>query len=404
MARRDLNNEWFRRAVLSSTLANGGELLVNMLGDARVRQHPGGAEMLRQLAVMIGTRGRVDEVAPALTYLERAQLEPLAMFGTLSALGEGLQRTGSSLALVDPDHRLLGRNAEALIFAGDTTVAEPIRLRAIRLLGLGGFAYSEVSDVLLLLVASGQSPTIQIEALRALVQHRDPSLVTSLLARWARLSPLVQTEAIGLMLRRNEMLPAMLGALQDRKLAPYSFSSPQINYLRTHPDPAVQQAAIRFFGDWQPSRPAVVEQFQSALRLKGVANRGRQVFLAKCAACHRVNGEGNDLGANLAAAKTPGQENMLASIVEPNAKVVSGYGTHVATMRDGENVIGVLKAETDSSIVLDQPGRGRTVLPRGNVIGLQVNSWSLMPEGLEQGMDGQGMADLLAYLMSAAQW
>jgi len=117
-----------------------------------------------------------------------------------------------------------------------------------------------------------------------------------------------------------------------------------------------------------------------------------------------VNGEGNDLGPSLAAAKTLGQEKFLASILEPNAKVAPGYEAHVATMRDGENVVGILKAETESSVVIDQPGIGRTVLPRGNVIGMQANAWSLMPEGLEQGMQHQDMADLLAYLMSAAQW
>jgi putative heme-binding domain-containing protein len=305
---------------------------------------------------------------------------------------------------VDPDHRLLGRNAEALVLAGDTGIAEPVRLRAIHLLGVGEFSYREVSDVLLLVVASGQSPTIQKEALRALALRRDPSLVNSLLARGAKLGPLGQTEAIGFLIRRNEMLPAVLGALQERRLAPQSFSSEQINYLRTHAEPAVQQAAIRIFGDWQPSRQAIVDQFKPALRLKGVASRGRQIFAAKCAICHRVNGEGNDLGPSLAAAKTLGQEKFLASILEPNAKVAPGYEAHVATMRDGENVVGILKAETESSVVIDQPGIGRTVLPRGNVIGMQANAWSLMPEGLEQGMQHQDMADLLAYLMSAAQW
>ena len=183
-----------------------------------------------------------------------------------------------------------------------------------------------------------------------------------------------------------------------------SFSLPQINFLRTHPDPAVQQAATRFFGAAVSSRPAVMEQFRPALRTAGVASRGRQVFQARCAACHRVNGEGNDLGPSLAAARPSGPEKLLASIIEPNSKVTPGYEANVAALRDGESVVGILKAESDSTIVLDQPGRGRTVVPRGTVGTLQANSWSLMPDGLEQGMTTQSMADLLAWIMSAAQW
>jgi len=404
MARRDLNNEWFRRGVLSSAGANGGELLVTLLADSRVRLHPGGAEMLRQLAVEIGTRGLMNDVAPVLEYLPRAQLEPLTLFGILSALGEGLNRTGSSLALVDPDRRLLGLNAQALALAANAEVAEPIRLRAIRVLGLGAFTYDEIKDALLLLLGSGQSYAIQAEALRALAQGRDPRLLNSLLARWGNLPAPVQTEAMGILIRRNEFLPAILGALENRRIAAASFSSPQLYYLRTHPDPAVQQVVNRFFGAGIPARPAVVGQYRPALLLKGNANRGRPLFLTKCASCHRVNGEGNDLGPTLAIAKTLGKEQMLASILEPNARVAPRYDTHVALLRDGQTVVGVLKAQTDSSMVLDQPGWGRTVLPFANVISRQSGSWSVMPEGLEQGMTTQGMSDLLAYLMTAAQW
>jgi putative membrane-bound dehydrogenase-like protein len=404
MARRDLNNEWFRHAILTSALANGGELLATLLSDSRVRQDPGGAEMLRQLAVQIGTRGRMDEVGPVLQFIQGAKLEPLSLFDILSALGEGLLRTGSSLALVDPDRRLLAINAEALALAADAGVPEPVRLRSIRLLGLGSFTYDEISNALLLLLGSGQSQAVQVEALRALAQSRDPRLANSVLARWGSLTSPVQTEAIGILLCRNDYLPAVLGALENRRIAPGSFSSPQRDFLRTHPDPAVRAMVGRFLGDASGARPAVMEQFRPALRLNGNASRGRQTFLARCASCHRVNGEGNDLGPNLAIAKMSGQEHLLASILEPNARLQPLYETHVAVMRNGESVIGILKNKTDSTAVLDRPGWGRSVLPGGNVIELRSAAWSLMPEGLEQGMNPQGMSDLLAYLIASAQW
>jgi hypothetical protein len=41
-------------------------------------------------------------------------------------------------------------------------------------------------------------------------------------------------------------------------------------------------------------------------------------------------------------------------------------------------------------------------LPRTNIQYLQAQPWSLMPEGLEEGLTPQGMADLLEYILTAA--
>jgi hypothetical protein len=40
------------------------------------------------------------------------------------------------------------------------------------------------------------------------------------------------------------------------------------------------------------------------------------------------------------------------------------------------------------------------VLPRQNIQYLQTQQWSLMPEGLEEGLTPQGMADLLEYVLA----
>jgi hypothetical protein len=41
------------------------------------------------------------------------------------------------------------------------------------------------------------------------------------------------------------------------------------------------------------------------------------------------------------------------------------------------------------------------VWPRDNIQYLQAQTWSLMPEGLEEGLTPQGMADLLEYVFAA---
>jgi len=51
-----------------------------------------------------------------------------------------------------------------------------------------------------------------------------------------------------------------------------------------------------------------------------------------------------------------------------------------------------------NSVALRQPGGQAEVWPRLAIAALARQEWSLMPEGLEQGLSVQDMASLLAFL------
>jgi putative heme-binding domain-containing protein len=66
-------------------------------------------------------------------------------------------------------------------------------------------------------------------------------------------------------------------------------------------------------------------------------------------------------------------------------------------------LIGLLTDENLTTITLRQPGGLDLVWPKTNVQSLQAQSWSLMPEGLEEGLTAENMADLLEYIMTTAR-
>ena len=139
-------------------------------------------------------------------------------------------------------------------------------------------------------------------------------------------------------------LPAMLGALQDRRIGSRFFFLASNEFPEDSPGPSRATGGHPVLRRLAASRPAVVEQFQSALRLKGVREPRPAGIPGKM--CRLPPGErrGKRPGSRTLPRQNSGQETMLASILEPNAKVVSRYETHVAVMRNGENVIGVLKS------------------------------------------------------------
>ena len=62
IARRDAADPWIRTAVLSSVADASDQLLVRLLADEKFTASPAGAEMIRQLAQIVGLRLKNDEI------------------------------------------------------------------------------------------------------------------------------------------------------------------------------------------------------------------------------------------------------------------------------------------------------------------------------------------------------
>ncbi|MDP3068931.1 MAG: HEAT repeat domain-containing protein [Opitutaceae bacterium] len=89
----------------------------------------------------------------------------------------------------------------------------------------------------------------------------------------------------------------------------------------------------------------------------GDAKRGEQIFRNQptlaCIRCHRAGGDGGDAGPNLAGigAKQT-REELLESIVKPNAKIAPGFDTIVVTLKSGGVAAGIVARESADLLVL----------------------------------------------------
>ena len=158
--------------------------------------------------------------------------------------------------------------------------------------------------------------------------------------------------------------------------------------------------AGRLFAAPQARRQDVVAAYQKALQLKGDPGRGKEVFKAQCSTCHRLEGVGQQVGADLAAIRDRGLDAVLLNILDPNREVMPQFLSYVLVTTTGRVLTGMIAAETANSLTIRQPdGREETVL-RIHIDELRSTGLSYMPEGLEKQIDVPAMADLLAYLNS----
>lgn len=109
------------------------------------------------------------------------------------------------------------------------------------------------------------------------------------------------------------------------------------------------------------------------------------------------------LGPDLVTVKTTGKEKLLTNIIDPNAEVRPEYTAYLVETRDDESWLGLVANQTAGSLTLHLPYGKEMVLPRANIVKMQSQGQSIMPEGLEAGLTPQAMADLLEFLVNVTQ-
>ena len=128
------------------------------------------------------------------------------------------------------------------------------------------------------------------------------------------------------------------------------------------------------------------------------------MFGKSCAACHKLDGVGFDVGANLLAAlPSKSGEDLLVAVFDPNREVDPRYVSYNVVTSDERVLNGVVAAETPTSITLRRADGKEDVILRSNIATLRSTSLSLMPVGLEKELTPRDVADLFAYLRTAGK-
>ena len=98
--------------------------------------------------------------------------------------------------------------------------------------------------------------------------------------------------------------------------------------------------------------------------------------------------------------KTARVKRCYNDILDPNQKLEPRFTSYIVLTVDGIVFTGMLISESADAIVLRQPeGKERTIA-HNDIEELRASSKSVMPEGIEQDISVQQMADLLEYLKS----
>jgi putative membrane-bound dehydrogenase-like protein len=146
-------------------------------------------------------------------------------------------------------------------------------------------------------------------------------------------------------------------------------------------------------------RAQVIAQYTaSTASLKGDSQRGHGHFTTLCAGCHRLRGEGQEVGPDLGMVAGKPMDWMLSAILDPSQAVEARYRAWTLQLTDGESLTGLIAAETANNLVMRYAGTSEQPVLRSAIRSITAQSGSLMPAGFESALKPQDLVDLLAWI------
>ncbi len=134
---------------------------------------------------------------------------------------------------------------------------------------------------------------------------------------------------------------------------------------------------------------------------KGNADNGKAVFRRICIACHKFGNEGIEYGPAVNGVATRlKREEIIESLLEPNAKIDPKFVTTNVETKDGGAFTGFVASETPEVLTLAVAGGLKQEIKIADVKKRETVKQSSMPEGLANGMSPTEFLDLIEFLAS----
>lgn len=269
------------------------------------------------------------------------------------------------------------------------------------LLAMKDYRKEALSAVTAMILDPGVSDSQKSRLLETLGDRRAEDVDAALVSMLAKTQSAAVFEQI---VRRPESSLALVRALNDGTIKRDSLGQAEVARLQRHPDRNVQSAAEAYFDKVSPAATAkseIVAKLAKEVGDGGDAARGKVLFTAACATCHKLGDVGKaDIGPPLTGMGAHPRSELLTHIVDPNGQVDPSFWQWNITTKRGETLVGIIASENAAGVTLRSPG-GDVQIRNDEIASRENTRRSFMPEGFES-LGAEALRDILSFLAVAA--
>jgi putative heme-binding domain-containing protein len=265
----------------------------------------------------------------------------------------------------------------------------------------------EARETLLALLSPGAPEPLVLETLAALGEvGGDGSVANSVVSRYGGFTPAARRAALEMLASRTSWARVFLGAVEAKTIAALDVPIPVIRELSKSKDQSIRDRAVKSLGRYREPNAdkakIIAQKKQIVLHGDYDLEAGHQIAKKTCFICHKLHGEGAEVGPDLTGVGRSTLDALLANVIDPNQFIGKGYENVEVETKDGRSLSGRLVEDTDTHIKLLSAGPREEVVSRNDLSSLKVSATSVMPEGLEQ-MPEADFRNLMWYILNPPQ-
>ena len=328
--------------------------------------------------------------------------DPTPLFAKLAASGKP--------ELVDRSQRLgtLWGNTSAIEGAiktvNDTSAGLEERTKAIE--AVRKLKSDAARETMLKLLANDNAEPLKLEAIRALGEIGGDNVGDELVGRWKAFTPGERRAAAEVLASRRRWSLTFLSAIETKNIFPNEIPATVVRTLSESTDNSIRQRAAQAIGRVRPADAdklkIIADKKKMILAAPADLNAGHELAKKTCFVCHKLYGEGADVGPDLTGVGRSTLDALLANVIDPNQVVGKGYENVEVETKDGRSVSGRLVEDTDTRVKLLSAGPKEEVVAKSDIEKMRVTEMSLMPEGLEQ-MPDADFRNLIMFIFNPPQ-
>jgi putative membrane-bound dehydrogenase-like protein len=255
----------------------------------------------------------------------------------------------------------------------------------------------------LLAEPQGASADLQRRVLGTLARLDHDGVADLALGVFPRLAPELQPQAVGLLTSRPAWGRKLLQALADGAVDRAAVNTSHVRKLLAAGDNELRDQVTRIWGtlreERSPDRENVIRQTRQLVRTSvGDPAAGQLVFRKVCGNCHKIYGEGQEVGPDLTVNGRGSFEQLVSNVLDPSLVIGAAYQARTVITDDGRILTGLLVEDSPQRVVLKQQGGKLETVPRSAIAEIDTSKLSLMPEDLDKQLTPQQLVDLLTFL------
>jgi putative membrane-bound dehydrogenase-like protein len=261
--------------------------------------------------------------------------------------------------------------------------------------------HQKARETILTLLGVTNSDALSIEVLRAAGEMGGKDFANLIIARWNSATPVVKSAAAEVMISRADWAVKLLDAVEAKQIPANNIPATARRYFAMNS--ALKARATQLLGTWNEPNADIKALIAAkrAIVLAGEPDlaKGKQLFAATCATCHKFLGNGQEVGPDLTGSGRSNLDALLVNVIAPDQIIGNGYENTIVQTKDQRTLSGRVVEDTPTQVTLLGIGGRREVVARGDITKMENTHQSVMPTGFGA-MADDALRDLLWYVLA----